>query len=370
MNKIYKVIWSKTRNCYVVVSELAKRNAKGGVSSPVKTARGLAALVLCACLAVGYGAPAAYADGTTTQEEPAGVAGSNVTRDTSSNASAWGYSTVATGINSTAWGVTSQAIGTNSTAFGNSSVANGINSLAALGGTADGLSSVAIGSGASTGDMHSIALGMDATASLMHSVAIGSYSVANRAEYDATSNNYTAYLGDASKTGVAWQATQNAIAIGASANDRNEATETRQITGVAAGTYDTDAVNVAQLKAAVAAGGGSGGGETVHFYSVNSEDSTAGNYDNHGATGTNALAAGVNAAAKGKNAISIGYGANGSEITSVGITSSMLPTTITNGMIRNFAVVDHDDPPNQINLKDYTGDLFDSNGNLIVDVVN
>ena len=28
MNKIYKVVWSKVRNCYVVVSELAKRNGK------------------------------------------------------------------------------------------------------------------------------------------------------------------------------------------------------------------------------------------------------------------------------------------------------------------------------------------------------
>ena len=28
MNKIYKVIWSKAKNCYVVVSELAKRNGK------------------------------------------------------------------------------------------------------------------------------------------------------------------------------------------------------------------------------------------------------------------------------------------------------------------------------------------------------
>ncbi|WP_423781336.1 ESPR domain-containing protein, partial [Acidaminococcus timonensis] len=29
MNKIYKVIYSKVRNCYVVVSELAKNNGKG-----------------------------------------------------------------------------------------------------------------------------------------------------------------------------------------------------------------------------------------------------------------------------------------------------------------------------------------------------
>ena len=30
MNKIYKLIWSKVRNCYVAVSEIAKRNGKGG----------------------------------------------------------------------------------------------------------------------------------------------------------------------------------------------------------------------------------------------------------------------------------------------------------------------------------------------------
>ena len=29
MNRIYKLIWSKTRNCYVVVSELAKSHTKG-----------------------------------------------------------------------------------------------------------------------------------------------------------------------------------------------------------------------------------------------------------------------------------------------------------------------------------------------------
>ena len=29
MNKIYKVVWSKAKHCYVVTSELAKRNGKG-----------------------------------------------------------------------------------------------------------------------------------------------------------------------------------------------------------------------------------------------------------------------------------------------------------------------------------------------------
>ena len=41
MNKIYKVIWSKTRNCYVAVSELAKSHTKASLP-PGKKARGLA----------------------------------------------------------------------------------------------------------------------------------------------------------------------------------------------------------------------------------------------------------------------------------------------------------------------------------------
>ena len=44
----------------------------------------------------------------------------------------------------------------------------------------------------------------------------------------------------------------------------------------------------------------------THFYSVNSKDTTAGNYNNDGATGKNALAAGVGAAAKGDNSVAIG----------------------------------------------------------------
>lgn len=41
MNKIYKVIWSKAKNCYVVVSEIAKRHTKsssGIVGSVVRSA--------------------------------------------------------------------------------------------------------------------------------------------------------------------------------------------------------------------------------------------------------------------------------------------------------------------------------------------
>jgi len=89
---------------------------------------------------------------------------------------------------------------------------------------------------------------------------------------------------------------------------------TRQITGVAAGSADTDAVNVAQLKAAISSvntdSSSSTSGDGVHYYSVLSDEKGSGsNYDNQGAKGKNSLAAGVRAstAENAENAVAIGY---------------------------------------------------------------
>ena len=69
MNKIYKVIWSKVRNCYVAVSEIAKRNGKSctSVNCGAKVNRrcialGLAIATFCA---VPMNAMAANSGGTT-----------------------------------------------------------------------------------------------------------------------------------------------------------------------------------------------------------------------------------------------------------------------------------------------------------------
>ena len=188
------------------------------------------------------------------------------TEASGTGATAWGSGTKAGGDYSTAWGFSAQANGTYSTAFGNGSVANAYNSLAALGGTTGekATNSVAIGTGATVGGAYNsenpqtaganaFAFGNGAQATLSDSVALGSGAVANRAKYNASNNAYKAYLNEDDnnqKTDPAWRATHNAIAVGASATDSDTATVTRQITGVAAGTYDTDAVNVAQLKAA------------------------------------------------------------------------------------------------------------------------
>ena len=54
MNKIYKVIWSKARNCYVAVSEIAKRNGKSctSVNCGAKGNRRRVALTLALALCV------------------------------------------------------------------------------------------------------------------------------------------------------------------------------------------------------------------------------------------------------------------------------------------------------------------------------
>lgn len=147
------------------------------------------------------------------------------------NAGANGYH-ILSNANATVWGENSIASGEASTAFGVSSIAAAKNSLAALGGTvaASATNAAAIGSGAK--------------ATLSDSVALGSHSVTTRAKYkDLTSDAEKAAYAKGASTGSAWEATDNAIAVG------NDSTVTRQITGVAAGSLDTDAVNVAQLKA-------------------------------------------------------------------------------------------------------------------------
>ncbi len=146
-------------------------------------------------------------------------------------ATAFGQRTVASGVSATAFGSDSTASGEDSLAFGENSTAAAKNSLAALGGNV------------AESAANAAAIGKDAKATLADSVALGSKSVASRAKYsDLTSEAEKAAYGKGSSSGSAWEATDNAIAVG------NDSTVTRQVTGVAAGSLDTDAVNLAQLK--------------------------------------------------------------------------------------------------------------------------
>lgn len=94
---------------------------------------------------------------------------------------------------------------------------------------------------------NAVVLGHNAKVTGEGGVALGAGSVADRAAevvgYDpATGAEYVIPEDDAAS--YVWKATKGAVSVGS-------ARETRQITNVAAGTEDTDAVNVAQLKAAM-----------------------------------------------------------------------------------------------------------------------
>ena len=133
-----------------------------------------------------------------------------------------------------------------------------------------------------------VILGHNANATIDGGVAIGAGSVAvidkDQVGYDPANGDH-----QTDTTGT-WKSTAAAVSVGDASKNI-----TRQITNVAAGAQDTDAVNVAQLKAA-----------QTHFYSVNSTDEKAVNYNNDGAKGTNSLAAGVGALANGSNSVAIG----------------------------------------------------------------
>ncbi|WP_100069155.1 S-layer homology domain-containing protein [Dialister micraerophilus] len=90
-----------------------------------------------------------------------------------------------------------------------------------------------------------VAIGHNAHVEKEGGVALGSGSIAS---VDKGIIGYDPLTGKAStETTAVWQATKAALSIGDATN--KDAIITRQITGVAAGTEDTDAVNVAQLKA-------------------------------------------------------------------------------------------------------------------------
>ena len=190
---------------------------------------------------------------------------------TDGNASALGADAIASNIESTAIGHGTAASGASSTALGSRAKAAGtagvgIGMLAnatkdysiAIGGesssTADNSiaigrkssvsenDGIAIGTRSNASAAKSIAIGDGASATTADGVAIGSKSVASTAVgvagYNANTGRTDTY---ANLTGATLTSTLGGVAVGTTG-------QTRQINYVAAGTADTDAVNVAQLK--------------------------------------------------------------------------------------------------------------------------
>ena len=175
-----------------------------------------------------------------------------------------GRETTASGSGSTVVGARAEASGDNSIAIGQSGkgspkvIASGVNSIAiGMQSQATGEAAIAEGAGSRAGGKYGVALGRTtkanaeaatalgnaAEANIANGVALGSSSVTTTDKgvkgynpSDVHTRHYT-NLDNNVRT-----ATTAAVSIG------NGSTLTRQLTGLAAGTADTDAVNVAQLK--------------------------------------------------------------------------------------------------------------------------
>ena len=132
-------------------------------------------------------------------------------------------------------GTASVALGAMSQAAGDASMAMGLNALA------EGDASTAIGPLARNKGKKSIAMGVNANSQVDGGVALGADSVSNRQQ---TSNAYIPSGADTAQVNAikATKGTTGAVSVGSD-------TVKRQIINVAAGTNDSDAVNVAQLKA-------------------------------------------------------------------------------------------------------------------------
>ena len=162
-----------------------------------------------------------------------------------------------------------KATGNRALAIGSATTANGLESIA-IGSRVNSTSqySIAIGTGSNASAVKSVAIGPDSRATVDGGVALGRDSVAdvaggvNNKGYNPNTNRTDNYSG---LTGNVLTSTTGAVSIG------NGTTVTRQLTGLAAGTKDTDAVNVAQLKSVNLAFSGN-----VNTGNVNIANSTLG----------------------------------------------------------------------------------------------
>ena len=169
MNKIFKVIWSKSKQCYVVVSELAK-NTTG--KKKIVVASILAALMAGQVMQVDAISGSFYDTGAIKGAIAIGKSGSTAPQATDENAIAIGQAARANGRGGVALGNDTQSA-QNAIAAAWDAKATGKNSVAVGTGTrATGLSSTAVGDNAQATANGAVALGQS-TESAGNSVAAG-----------------------------------------------------------------------------------------------------------------------------------------------------------------------------------------------------
>ena len=244
MNQIYKVIWSRVKHCYVVVSEVAGRCGKNGAVYEKKSLSFhafLCALALTGCLLPGV-AEASFKGGNGAVVDPNNsIAVGDDAQTAGQYTVALGSRTRATNIYAIAIGDQAKATGQGATAIGSLSLASALHSLAVgdqahatgqdssaygLLSDATGVGSVALGTVAKAHNNNAIAVGNTSTVTGLNSIGIGSLAnaagtqtvvVGRQAHSDAASENSVA-IGQGAHAGgqkrVGEQYSASTIAIG------------------------------------------------------------------------------------------------------------------------------------------------------------
>ena len=279
MNKTFRVIFNHTTQQWVAVSELARVNGKkthtqsnqNSVSGSLKKAFAPLCLALMGVLAT-YNANAAEVDmpckyddvnktvicgfdNTVRGEYSTAIGNTNSATSNYGSAVAIGYENVAYGSRATAIGNGNSAQGTTATAIGTGNDSANQSAAIGNGNQTEATGSSAIGYYNIATAKYSTAIGASSKAVVEGGTAIGHYSYADRKAWDYD-NDYSAAFVPSDMSAfneeqeAVWRATSAALAVGNPNGKGGGAVITRQITGVAAGSEDTDAVNVAQLVAA------------------------------------------------------------------------------------------------------------------------
>ena len=184
MNRVYKIVWSKAKNAYVVTSELAKNHTKNASGKMVKTA--LTAAVGMGVLMGGYMADAAPATnpsgdgpgiaigtGSSSQKVDSTAVGKNA-KTTGERALAVGYNSIADADSAMAVGNGNKAMAGGSLAVGARNIAQGMGGLAiGESNTAKGDDSAAVGHSNKVHAMGTYAFGLQNTVWKMYSQAYG-----------------------------------------------------------------------------------------------------------------------------------------------------------------------------------------------------
>ena len=365
MNQMYRVVWNKTKNMYVVVSELAStvngKAMKAGVLGAVLAVIAFAGPVHAALNEAGTGGDSNVAFG-----EASSAQGANSVA-IGNHASTEGANTVAQGVGALAKEANSVAIGANASTTGENAVAIGTGSKSGSAGNS-GQSTIAIGGSAQATSNRAIAIGDSAKSSwygiaigarveanptsvaigggynaaeaarttMPHSVALGTYAKTTKAVDTAeatvtangTSLKFTGFAGDGKANGEGF-----VVSIGTAGKEK-------QIQNVAAGQItatSTDAVNGSQLYSVAGTMSTIAGSvKTILGGNAAVADTGAITMTNIGGTGKDTVEEAIKAAktevVAGKNVtVTPSTGANGQSIYTVAVKDDITLNSVTTG---------------------------------------